>query len=470
VTIEAGNPPSAALQKTPAVELRTNTAAELTATDYLRLLSRGEITALDYVRACMDRIDELDPRFHAFECYDRENAERRARKLDEKIARNEALGQMTGVPVGVKDVINTYDFPTGRGSAITAGYRPGNDARMVSNIRLEGGLIAGKTVTAEFAVHHPGLTVNPFDPARIVGTSSSGSAVAVAARMVPVALATQTGGSIMRPSSYCAVFGYKPSFGLIPRTGVLKTTDTLDSMGFMARSLADLRLVFEVTRVRGHNYPVTEAGLTDPERNTVAGRPWRIGVVTGPKSHLESPFVRAGLERLARRLAEAGAEVSQYRLPEEFDQAHDIHERIYCKTLAYYFKEEWALRPDLFSGVLADMMARGRAISTETYLEDTQKQARLSELFEREMAGKYDVLVGLATAGEAPLGHDTPDVPDHNLIWTMSGVPVMTLPMLAGEHGLPAGLAVVARKYADYLLFAVAEFVESVARQKGGNP
>jgi len=448
----------------PIPELRTNSAAELTASEFLRLLSRGEISVLDYVRACADRYDELDPRLHAFECFDRGNLEHRARALDEKIARNAALGQMTGVPVGVKDIINTYDFPTGRGSAITAGYRPGNDARMVSNIRLEGGLIAGKTVTAEFAVHYPGTTVNPFDPNRIVGTSSSGSAVAVAARMVPIALATQTGGSIMRPSSYCAVHGYKPSFGLIPRTGVLKTTDTLDSMGFMSRSVADLRLVFEVTRVRGHNYPVTEAGLDDPERNRVTGRPWRVGVVTGPRSHLESPFVRAKLDAVSARLSAAGAEVSDYRLPGEFDGAHDLHERIYCKTLAYYFKEEWALRPDLFSGVLADMMARGRALTAEAYLQDTQEQANLGLLLEREMAGRFDVLIGPATAGEAPEGRYTPDVPDHNLIWTMCGVPAITLPLLSGEHGLPVGLNIVARKYADYLLFDFADFVHAAVR------
>lgn len=437
----------------------TNTVADLTATQYLELFRKGELTALEYAQACADRIEELNPTYAAFEVWNREGLEERAARIDAN-PRKLSLA-MAGVPSGVKDNINTYDFPTGRGTKILKDYTPGNDARVVSNMRLEGSLVVGKTVTAEFAVHSPGATLYPFDTERSPGTSSSGSAVAVATRMVPVALGTQTGGSIIRPASYCGILGYKPSFGTLARTGVLKTTDTLDTVGLMARSVDDLRLTFDVARVRGHNYPVIEKGFA--ERNALGDRPWKVGVVVGPKTDQESAVLQSQLESIAAALAVAGCQVVPVRLPDVFSQAHDTHERIYSKALSYYLREEFEWKPELFSGILREMMEVGATISPEQYHQDTQYQAEIAWALDQVFANGVDVLIGLATAAEAPVGLATRDVPDHNLIWTMCGVPVVSVPMLTGENGLPVGVSVVTRKYADYLAFDFATYLQQVA-------
>ena len=442
--------------------LATNALAELTATEFLALLQNGQLTVAQYVRSCIDRIERFEPKIHAWRSFDADYVMDRASKIDAATTSHRDAHRMTGVPVGVKDIFNTYDYPTSMGSAIMDGYTPGNDARVVSNIRLEDGIVMGKTVTAEFAVHHPGPTLNPHDLARSPGTSSSGSAAAVATRMIPVALGSQTAGSIIRPASYCGVFGYKPSFGLIPRTGVLKTTDTLDTIGFMARSVADLRLLFEVCRVRGHNYPISEKALNDPARQTIGKRPWRVGVARGPKTEFETPAARAGLDAVVGKLAAAGCETFVYSLPAAFDEAHETHERIYRRALAYYFDLEWNADASLFSDVMQGMIDGGRKIDPAQYQIDISKQRDLSRLIDGESA-EFDVLIGLSTAGEAPFGLEGKDLPDHCLIWTMCGLPAISLPLLTGASGLPIGVQLVARRFNDYLLLDFAELLSGLA-------
>ena len=297
--------------------LRANTLADLTAGEFLKRLAAREIGVLDYVRACADRIEQFEPMLKAWAWYDRARFEERAAELDRALGKssgNDLPAPLFGVPVGVKDVFNTYDMPTEMGSVIYAGYTPGNDARVVSNLRLAKAIMAGKTVTAEFAVHHPGPTRYPYDLERSPGTSSSGSAVAVATSMVPAALGTQTAGSIVRPASYCGIFGFKPSFGLVPRTGVLKTTDTLDTVGWMARSVEDLALLFETMRVRGHNYPISEAGLAEQVAAAPRGRSWRIGLVESHVDRHQDPTVTTGLRALAARLEKDGAKIVPFQI------------------------------------------------------------------------------------------------------------------------------------------------------------
>lgn len=439
-----------------------NTPAALDATQFLAELKAKRISALEYVQSCFDRIERFDGMVKAFKQVGRDMALQRARKIDERVARGESIGAMAGVPVGVKDVFNTYDFATGMGSSILDSYQPGNDARIVSDIRLEGGIIAGKTVTAEFAVHSPGPTRNPHDLQRTPGTSSSGSAAAVASFMVPVALGTQTAGSIIRPASYCGVIGYKPSFGLIPRTAMLKTTDTLDTVGYLARSVTDVELLLETTRVRGHNYPVSEAALADPGRQPPVGRRWRVAVLRGPKSDVEAPSVKLGVERLANAMAAAGCEVFEYRLPPDFDQAHEVHEAIYQRSLSYYFRHEWKDHADMFSPRLQAMIEGGLRVSAEQYQQALARQSALRQQFDQLAAVDFDILLCPSTADEAPIGLDAEDPVDHCLIWTMVGAPSISLPLLTGRTGRPAGCQFVARRYADYCLLNFARFVEQI--------
>jgi len=447
----------------PSSTARANSLADLTATEFIKLFRSGQVNAIDYARACADRIEQFDGQIKAFHRWDRGLFEARATRIDSDWRKRRRELWMPGVPVGIKDVFNTYDFPTGMGSEILNDYTPGNDARVVSNIRLEGGIVAGKTVTAEFAVHHPGPTVNPHDPRRSPGTSSSGSAAAVACRMVPLAIGTQTAGSVIRPASYCGTIGWKPSFGLLPRTAMLKTTDTLDSVGLFARSLDDIELLFEVCRVRGHNYPVSDTILTDVSRQTVSGRPLRIALLNGPKRGYESAAAREAFDGVALKLSTSGAEIVPYSLPAVFEQAHEIHERMYRRSLAYYFKVEWAQCPEMFSKVLADMIRDGiENISPADYARNIRIQSELAHTFDREMT-PFDALICLATADEAPMGLDGRDLPDHCLIFTMVGASTMSLPILRGKEGLPVGLQVVTRKYEDYKLLTIARRFLEVA-------
>ena len=242
----------------------SNEPWSLSAGEGTRRIRSRELSAVEWARSCAERVEELESGVGAWAYFDREKVLAQARCLDKKIAHGQTLGELCGVPIGIKDTFNTQDMPTSMGSPIWEGFRPGNDARVVFYLRQADGVIAGKTVTAEFAVHAPGKTVNPHAPGYSPGTSSSGSAAAVAAHMVPLALGTQSAGSIIRPASYCGVYGFKPSFGLVPRTGILKTTDTLDTVGVFARVPEDLNLLFEVIRVHGENFPVSHALLMDP--------------------------------------------------------------------------------------------------------------------------------------------------------------------------------------------------------------
>ncbi|MEK6857253.1 MAG: amidase, partial [Nanoarchaeota archaeon] len=223
----------------------------LSATESIKLIKLGRISSKELVESCATQIEKNDKKIHALVMYNKNNAIQTAEYIDNKIKEGSNVGMLCGIPVAIKDIFNTLDFPTQHGSSIRKGYTPGNDARVVFRLKQENGIIIGKTVTAEFGVHYPGPTVNPHDFKHSPGTSSSGSAAAVASFMVPLALGSQTAGSTLRPASYCGIYGFKPSFGLIPRTGMLKTTDTLDNVGLMARTIDDLELLFDVVRVSG---------------------------------------------------------------------------------------------------------------------------------------------------------------------------------------------------------------------------
>jgi len=220
--------------------------ASLTATEAAAEIARGAVSAEDYVRACLDRIEALDGEIKAFVHLDREHALAQARALDERRAQRHSIGPLHGIPVAIKDIIDTADYPTEFGSPIGSGRRPRHDATVVAKLRAAGAVIIGKSVTTEFAYYHPGPTRNPHDHARTPGGSSSGSAAAVAAHMVPLALGSQTNGSVIRPAAFCGVFAVKPSHGLVSRAGVLALSRKLDHIGAFARSLPDLALILEV--------------------------------------------------------------------------------------------------------------------------------------------------------------------------------------------------------------------------------
>lgn len=355
---------------------------------------------------------------------------------------------LTGVAVGVKDIINTANFPTEMGSPVWQGFTPGNDARVVTKLKQAGCVIAGKTVSAEFAVHHPGATRNPHDLTRTPGTSSSGSAVAVATGMVPAALGTQTAGSIIRPASYCGVYAMKPSFGLIPRTGILKTADTLDTVGFFTDTPERLRTMLDICRVDGPDYPQT-AKLKE------YGSIRRVAVV---RSDLESDWPIYALEALNHWSDRLREFIDVGEIPfKKLDSVFQTHQTIYHKSLAYYFKQE--AEDGRVSDIFRSQLEEGQQITPEQYQIALASQVVTASLVD-EWLKEFDILITLSSGGAAPV-EERQAPKDTCLVWTMCGVPVINVPAFVSPDGLPFGVSIIARKYHDYKLL---EFLDTLVK------
>lgn len=425
-----------------------------------RQFEDGSLDPMSLAEECIARIDRFNPKFHAWVSFDADTLRRRAREAKVLLAGNKPLRALEGIPVAVKDVFNTAEFPTEMGSEIWRGFTPGNDARVVYYLKNAGGLVAGKTVTAEFAVHALNETLNPHNVDVTPGTSSSGSAVAVSLGMVPVALGTQTGASIIRPASFCGIYGFKPSFGLLPRTGSLKTTDSLDTVGFFVANPSDLKRVFDVLRVHGPNFPISYKILKDQTRQIKpASRPWNIAVV---KTHTWSQapsYAQKSLLEFADKLDTVdGIKVTELTLPSEFEKAHEIHAAIYDKSLSYYFSEEQR-QSERISSVMNEMIERGNKISTENYYQSLQLQEQLIEKMDTILM-QYDACICLSTAGEAPK-RNMMEAPDSSLIWTLLHLPALNIPLFQSVTGLPFGLQLFARKYNDYLMLNFIDYLIS---------
>lgn len=434
--------------------------SDYTASELIPLLQSRKISAREVARACLDSIEHTEYRIHAWTYLNPELVMKQADAADKKLAAG-AGGKLCGIPVGVKDIFNTSDMPTQMGSPIWKGFTPGNDARTVYNLRMADAIIMGKTVTAEFAVHAPGPTHNPHKMGYIPGTSSSGSAAATAAHMVPMSLGTQTAGSIIRPASYCGVFGFKPSFGLIPRTGMLKTTDSLDSVGMFARSIDDIALLFDTIRVHGIDYPIAHAALNDSSRQTIGNRPWRVGLLQGPKWNCAEGYAQKALEEFGDQLGKIDhINVQRIDLPSTFKESHATHTTIYDRALAYYFKEEFIAKT-LVSPVMYDIVQRGNQISLKQYQTALTEQNQLAHLLDTILTDEFDIVIDLSTGGEALEGLASVDRPDNCLIWTLCGVPTINLPVFNGPLGLPFGVQIFTRRYNDYFLFEFVRHLQS---------
>jgi Asp-tRNA(Asn)/Glu-tRNA(Gln) amidotransferase A subunit family amidase len=418
---------------------------ELTASAIVRAIGAGECSCEDVVRACLDRIAEREPLVRAWEFIDPDLALARARALD----RGARRGPLFGVPFGAKDIIDTADMPTAYGTPIHAGHRPAKDAACIALSRKAGALLLGKTVTTEFANIEPGKTRNPHDMRRTPGGSSSGSAAAVADCMVPIALGTQTTGSVTRPSSYCGVFGYRPTYGDLRMAGVMEAAGSFDTLGISARSIEDVALYRDVL-----------AGV-EPQPVPGAVAPPRIGFCRPYYWSRLATSTHALLEDAATRLARAGAQVEEMTLPEEFAALEQAHKLVSGYEMARNLTWELEHHADRISDRLRyGRLKDGLACSVETYAEMRRLCERLRERLQAVMA-PYDVLI--APAGEeAPIGMDPVPHPWMYMAWTIGYVPTLTLPLFKGPGGMPVGMQVLAERYGDRKLFAVARWIYEV--------
>jgi Asp-tRNA(Asn)/Glu-tRNA(Gln) amidotransferase A subunit family amidase len=428
-------------------------------------LAEGRISSEELVQACLTRIKIDEERVQAWTFLDPEHALRQAREADLRRREGKALGPLHGIPVGIKDIIDTADMPTEDGTVLHAGRTPPEDATVVSMLRAAGAIIMGKTVTTELATYSPGKTRNPHNPEHTPGGSSSGSAAAVAARMVPLAIGTQTNGSVIRPAAYCGVVGFKPSFGLISRHGVLKQSRPLDQIGVMARSVEDVALLAE--QLIGFD----EA---DADTRSLARPPLRETAMQEPPLPPTLAFVKTPMwkmadaqcqEAFAELVAHLGDRVEEFKLPAAYKDAWKWHQTIMEADLAKNFEHEYQDGRDKLSENLRGQIERGRRVRAVDYNKALDKvpalNSGLSELFDL----RYEAILTPATAGTAPLGLDSTGSPAFCTLWTLCGLPAITLPLMQGAEGLPLGVQLIGPRGGDARLLRTARWLVSQVEQ-----
>lgn len=437
---------------------------EPSATELARDLASGKVTVLEITNACLRRLELEEPRIQAWRHLDSTHARAQAEALDAAKRAGLPLGALHGLPVGVKDIYDTADFPTENGSVLDSGRRPARDAWVVARLRAEGAVVLGKTITTEYACFAPGPTRNPHDPARTPGGSSSGSAAAVAAGVVPLALGSQTNGSVIRPASFCGVHGYKPSFGLVPRTGCLTTSRTLDHPGFFARSLDDLALLAGCLIGHDPADPATAPLPPPPLRRTLAEPqpvPPRLAFVRGPTWDQAEPGTREAFAELAELL---GERLHAVELPPAFADAIAVHRTVWTAELAFHLRDRWERGADRLSPQLQALIEDGRATPATAYQDAlARRQAYIAAL--EALLGDYDAIVTLAAPGEAPVGLEATGSPVFCSLWTLTGLPALSLPVLRGPAGLPLGCQLVAAPGDDARLFRLARWLETAVAE-----
>lgn len=419
------------------------------------LIKTNEIHPRDIVRECINRTKETDPKYHVWSSFDDKDIINQV--SDDFLFANTEY-DMSGIPVAIKDIFNTKTLPTQMGSPIWKNFMAGNDARVVHSLKEAGAIICGKTVTAEFAVHKLNETLNPHDISLTPGTSSSGSAVSVATGVCSVAIGSQTAGSIVRPASFTGVYGFKPSYGLVPRTGMLKTTDTLDSIGFFTIHYKDLLRVFEAVRVKGKNYPLSNGPLTDIKRqNKNKSKPWRVAFIKTYTWDDAEEYAKNSIEKYINKLANLNdVYVEEIKLPKEFEKIHELHSIIYKKALSYYFSKEYKTF-DQMSDKMIDLIEQGLKISPTDYNHAINEQHLFINSMDQIMQ-KFDVLIALSTAGVAP-PREIEEKMDSSLIWNTLQLPTVAVPGFVNDNNIPFGFQVCSRKYNDYLLLRFLDYI-----------
>ncbi len=433
--------------------------AEPSAVALRAALEEGRIGVRELVETCLARIEADEPRIRAWAHLDRDYALAQADSLDADRRAGRPRGPLFGLPVGVKDIVDTADLPTEHGSPIFLGRRPSRDAWLVARLKAAGAVILGKTVTTEFAAFHPGPTRNPHDPERTPGGSSSGSAAAVAAGMVPLAIGSQTNGSVIRPAAFCGVIGYKPTHGLIPRTGMLEQSPTLAHVGVFARDLEDAGLLVETLVGFDPDDPATRPRATPQlaraAREGLPVRP-RLAILLGPAADRAEPAVLEALSELGHALGEAAVRTE---LPEAFADSIAVHRTIWTAELAFRFGRLVRARGELVSARFAELVREGERVDAVAYQRALAARERMRE----ELAAfvhEIDAILTPAAPGEAPRGLETTGDPSFCTTWTLLGAPALTLPLFSGPTGLPMGLQVVAEPGDDERLFRVAGWLQ----------
>jgi Asp-tRNA(Asn)/Glu-tRNA(Gln) amidotransferase A subunit family amidase len=438
---------------------RQRVLTRLGAVEAAAAIREGQVTSQELVEACLARIDEAEESVQAWAFLDPQHARSQARAADEARSRGQPLGALHGIPVGIKDIVDTADMPTEDGTPLHAGRRPRRDATVVSLLRAAGAVIMGKAVTTELAVYAPGKTRNPHDPGRTPGGSSSGSAAAVAAEMVPLALGTQTNGSVIRPASYCGVVGYKPTRGLISRSGILRQSRLLDQVGVFARSLPDAALLAQELMAFDASDPDMRPRARPRLVEFVSQRPPlppRFAFVKTPVWDQASADTQAAFAELVDSL---GDRITEVTLPDPFVEAVALHRLIMEADLALSFAPEYERGAAQLSATLREMLERGQRYRAVDYNRAAARiavyNAALDDVFHEMHA-----IVTPATTGEAPRGLESTGTPVFCTLWTLCGLPAVTVPLMKGAEGMPLGVQLVGPRGDDARLLQCTRWLE----------
>ena len=430
----------------------------LSAADAARAIRDGAISSEQLVEACLARVREVEEKVQAWQFLDPEHALGQARARDRDRREGHPSGPLHGVPVGIKDIIDTADMPTEDGTVLHAGRTPAWDATVVAWLRAAGAVIMGKTVTTECAVFTPGKTRNPHNPEHTPGGSSSGSAAAVAAGMVPLALGSQTNGSTIRPAAFCGVYGFKPTHGLIPRHGILRLSRALDHVGVFARTIEDVALVCE--SLVGHDE-------RDPDTRPRARIPFGAVAAEEPPMPPRLAFVKTPVwdraeaettEAFGELTAELGDAVKEIELPDSARAAWDWHRTIMEAEMAASLDLEWERGRDRLSAQLREQLARGREVRALDYQQALARIPLLNAGFE-DLFARFDAILTPTAPGTAPRGLDSTGDPAFCTLWTLCGMPAISLPLMRGTNGLPLGVQLVGPRAGDARLLRTARWL-----------
>lgn len=417
----------------------------------------GRMTSAELVADCLKRIEETDPGIQAWAYIDPAYAMMQAEAADLHRQQGKALGPLHGVPVGIKDIFDTRDMPTEFGSPVWAGRTPRRDATAVARLREAGAVIMGKTVTTEFAYFHPNKTRNPHDPTRTPGGSSSGSAAAVAAHMVPGAIGSQTNGSVIRPAAFCGVVGFKPGHGLISRSGALELSRTLDVVGVFARSVQDAALLAESLVGFDEDDPDTRPVARPPFASVVASEPPlppRFAFVRSAFWDQAESVTRDAFEELVKELGDAAVEVD---LGERFGRGVELQCVVMEVEMAHNLRRDYEKGGDQLSDAFRKLIERGRTYPAVQYAAALAGIGQLNEVLDH-VFDEYDAILTPAAPGEAP-AIETTGSPVFCSTWSYLGTPAISLPLMASPAGLPLGVQLVGRRGNDARLLRTARWL-----------
>lgn len=417
----------------------------------------GGTTPVDLVEQCLRRIDECEERVRAWVFVDREQARQDAARLTEELKRGQNRGPLHGIPIGIKDIIDVYDWPTAAGSERWEKCIARQDAELIKPLRAAGAIFLGKTVTTQFASFDPPVTRNPWNSARTPGGSSSGSAAAVATGMCLGALGSQTGGSITRPASYCGVCGYKPAYGILPLEGILPLAHSMDHPGPMARCVRDLAILYQAM--------TPGETLGSPAFPTLNGEPGasfrpRLGRLLDHFEQRAEPAMQAALDRTCARLETHGASIQPVHLPALFSEVIPRHRVVMAVEAAQYHEPRLRRHPDDYQPRIRQLLEEGLACPAPEYARCKEHQTLLREEMLELMADDVIYLTP-ATTGPAPDASTTGD-PAFNSPWSYVGLPALSIPMGEFADGLPLCLQLVGSVWNEDLLFQTAAWCESV--------